>query len=462
MTSNHQKKIIALQQEIRKQAAPLALTYGKGYSNTTRSKSYKKGCLPLPCNSLNQIIQIDTQKKRLWTEPRVTMEALVKATLAHGLIPSIVPEFKGITVGGAIMGAAAESSSHRCGIFHDSCTELHFINGKGELQKASPEINSDLFYGLSGSYGSLGLLTSAELQLIPAKKCVKLSYQRFEDPSQALEKLQAMIGGLDFVDGVMFSRDHILIISGELSDEVAPAPSQGLWFAKLLQQGQAPSLMPLFDYLFRYDQGAFWMGTFLFSFPFLARYLGQGLMKIWPDRGRFTTKEIAKFKALPFPSTSAMHLTRPLVGSQPLWGLLHKAEKWVQDRLIIQDFCIPFSNAASFLKEVIKEPGTFPIWLCPIKGTHSPQFLAPHYGHAYFLNFGIYGSPSYSAPMSKIMKKLEELTQTLMGRKVLYSRSYYDTNTFWQIYPKSHYDHLRQKTHAQGVWRNLTEKVLSE
>jgi FAD/FMN-containing dehydrogenase len=41
------------------------------------------------------------------------MDKLVKATLKYGLVPPVVTEFPGITVGGAIQGAAAETSSFR-------------------------------------------------------------------------------------------------------------------------------------------------------------------------------------------------------------------------------------------------------------------------------------------------------------------------------------------------------------
>lgn len=461
LSITHRQKIEQLQQAIERQRGqPLTLTYGKGNSNTTRSKSYKKGCASLSCHSLNQVIKIDQDKKRIWVEPRLTMEELVKATLPYGLMPPTVPEFKGITVGGAILGAAAESSSHQWGIFHDSCTGLHFLNGKGELIQTTPDRNEDLYYGLSGSYGSLGLLVAAEIQLVPAQKSVRLTYHNFESAHLALEKMQTLVGNCDFVDGIIFASNHTVLISGKLTEEPAP-PYFQQWFAKQVQQNSAPQLMPLYDYLFRYDQGAFWMGSFLFSLPFLTRYLTQGLLNIWPNQGWFTETEIAKFKSLPLPGILAT-VTQPLMKSQRLWGLLHKAERWVQDRLVIQDFCIPFPQAAPFLSEILRDPGTFPIWLCPIQGTTTPQFLSPHYGHPLFLNFGIYGVPSYSAPMSQIMNKLENTTRIFNGRKVLYSRSFYDSKTFWQIYPKSDYDQLRQKTYACGIWRDLTEKVLSE
>jgi Delta24-sterol reductase len=461
----HEEKVAKLQQQIRQGAQSqklLSLHYGKGHSNTTRSKAYNKGCFGLSCGPLDQILSIDVAKKRVWVEPRVTMEALARTTLPHGLLPLIIPEFKGITVGGAIMGAAAESSSHKWGIFHDSCTQLKLLDGRGNLIAASPIENADLFYGISGSYGAFGLLVSAEIELIAVSNSVCLTYHTFSDVQKALRKMEELIGLCDFVDGLIFSKEHAVIVEGKISAEKSDPPPSGQWYAHCVQKAAAEQKIPLFDYLFRYDRGAFWMGAFLFSLPFLIRYIGQGLCKFWPSQGWFTDKEIEMFKTLSFPPPLLRTLAHPFMDSQNLWKLLHKAEKWVQDRLIIQDFCIPLPNAACFLADVLKDPGTFPIWLCPLKGTFTPQFFAPHQGSLFFINFGIYGAPAYSAQMCHIIKKLEQKTHLHGGRKVLYSRSYYNSETFWQIYPRAVYESLRKKTHAHGIWRELTEKVFSE
>jgi Delta24-sterol reductase len=461
----HAEKVSQLQEVIQRGARgkkTLCLHYGKQHSNTTRSKAYKKGCAQLFCGAFNQILSIDVAKKQIEVEPRVTMERLVAATLPHGLLPLVVPEFKGITVGGAIMGGAAESTSHKWGIFHDSCTQLKILDGAANLILASPIENDDLFYALSGSYGSLGLLVSAQIKLTSVHDRVHLIYHTFSDPQEALHKMEGLIGHCDFLDGVIFAEDHAVIVEGKMESGEVELPSTSKWYAHQLKENCAETCIHLFDYLFRYDQGAFWMGAFLFSLPFLIRYIGQGLLTLWPSQGWFNEREIEMFKALPFPQTLLSTLTAPFMESRRLWGLLHKAEKWVQDRLIIQDFCIPLPSASTFLANVLKDPATFPIWLCPLKGATTAQFLAPHQGHPFFINFGIYGSPSYSAPMQHIITKLEHKTHLLGGRKVLYSRSYYDTETFWKIYPKERYEMLREKTSAKGVWRELTEKVLSE
>ncbi|KAJ5068091.1 delta(24)-sterol reductase [Anaeramoeba ignava] len=51
-------------------------------------------------SKLDKIISIDIKEKTIIVEPRVTMEKIVRFTKYYNLIPKVIPEFKGITVGG--------------------------------------------------------------------------------------------------------------------------------------------------------------------------------------------------------------------------------------------------------------------------------------------------------------------------------------------------------------------------
>ncbi len=372
------------------------------------------------------------------------MEQLVKATLPYGLIPPVIPEFKGITVGGAIMGCATESGAHKWGIFSDICLSYHLIIGDGTLIHASATENSDLYHAIPGSYGSFGLLVSAEIRLIPALQSVHLRYRIVSDFPTTTRS--------DFIDGIVFKKDLTVMIEGTFTSERATTKQ---WY---FEQAKEPreEILPLYEYLFRYDPGAFWIGAYLLKLPFLFRFIRQGLLT-FPSKPFFTQKEIGKMASLPTPSRFWLNL----MSSQRLWGLYHKAEKWVQDRLIIQDCCVPTSQASTFLKEIMEDPGVFPIWLCPIKNITTPQIFAPHHLPEPILNIGLYGLPSYSAPMEQITQKIEQKTQEYGGRKILYSRSYYTPEEFWQIYDQEAYQALRQKTSAEGVWPEITEKILS-
>lgn len=369
------------------------------------------------------------------------MEQLVDATLPFGLIPAVVPEFKTITVGGAIMGGATESTAHRFGLFSDICTEFELLLGTGELVKLTP--GKELFHAIPGSYGSLGVLTSATIKLIPAKPHVHLCYRKREKPYDFATEA-------DFIDGIVFSKKRTVAIEGRFTDE--PCTTKR-WYFTQVNEGQE-EIIPLKTYLFRYDPGAFWMGAYLLSLPFTSRYLLQGLCKL-PGGSHFTQKTLDKMRHLPTPPAPFLDL----MPATRLWKLHHKADQWIQQRLIIQDFCLPKSRALELLDLL---EGTYPLWLCPIKRAKNTQLFAPHDLGEDVLNIGMYGIPQEAAPMEVIMKKLEQQIAKLGGRKVLYSRSFYTPEEFWKIYDQKSYSRLREETRSKGVFADITEKVLSE
>lgn len=488
----HEEKVAKIQEQMQsffaqralsERPTSISLKYSTGNSNTTRSKSYKKGSQKLDFKDLNEIIKIDPQKQIAIVEPRVTMEELVQATLPYGLIPAVVPEFKGITVGGAIMGGAGESSSHHFGGFHDICLSFEILCGNGEIVRASPNENADLFYGVPCSYGSLGILLSTEIRLIPVQKDVFLHYHVCPSLKEAIQTLQSLAHAPsppDFLDGIVFSKNVAVVIEGSLqSKQRGNQPRFSVdhlsseWYfqhvEKIASQGHKShtEVMSVPEYLFRYDQGAFWVGAYLFQPGFLARFILQGILKLSkPFQENFTESEIQKLHSPPRPNIFWRTLTHPIMTSQNLWKLQHKAEKWVHTHAIVQDFCIPEERALPFLEEVATAPGTFPLWLCPIQCTRQPQIFAPHFtksaSSTHVINVGIYGLPAYFTPIEKITKELEQKTKMAGGRKVLYSRSYYTEEEFWEIYSQPSYNALRAKTFSDGVLRKITDKVLSE
>lgn len=54
-------------------------------------------------SGLNHVIGVDTEKMTCLVEPNVGMEGLVDGTLPHGVIPPVIMEFPGITVGGGML-----------------------------------------------------------------------------------------------------------------------------------------------------------------------------------------------------------------------------------------------------------------------------------------------------------------------------------------------------------------------
>lgn len=488
---DHKKRVALIQEQMsvlleKRKRSPspgcLAIQYGTS-SNSTRSKKYNYEAFGmLDLSDLRHVVSLNTEKKTIVVEPRMTMEELVAATLPYGLVPPIVPEFKGITVGGAISGGATESSGFRYGAFHDTCLEYEILCGNGEVIHASPTENAHSFYGFPGSYGSLGPLLSCTIQLIPACSEVRLTYHTFYDPIQAVRYVRDRVHApdfSDFLDGMIFSKDLAVIIEGKrVSDEndATPLFSMGKvgseWYYQHVRRqaeettaSEFVEKMDFLEYLFRYDTGAFWMGSYVFSLPLIWSYLFEGLRQIptipHPPLRERGYKAMSRLNG---PNYLARAAFSPWFSSRCLWKLEHAAEKWVHDLMVIQDFCLPEDRVDDFLKEVLSKIRIFPLWLCPIKAVHESELFCPHVLKtlSHVINVGIYGLAPKGTNAKALTRSLECFAIPHGGKKVLYGRSYYTPQEFWDIYARHEYEDLREKMHAQGVWKDITDRVLSE
>lgn len=214
-------RISAQVAEFYKNKRPFKVFHGS--TNSTRVLQFKKDEL-VDISDLNTILSIDPAAKIAHVEPNVPMDKLIAATLKYGLLPPVVMEFPGITVGGAIQGNGGESSSFKWGAFDQTISSHEIITGDGTVLTTSAEHNPDLFYGIPGTAGTLGILTSATINLIPAKKYVELHYVPVSSFTEAQSVIETSCKdtSIDFIDGIMFSNSKGVIIKGQLQDTPPP------------------------------------------------------------------------------------------------------------------------------------------------------------------------------------------------------------------------------------------------
>src|SRR6201996_7218749 len=170
-----------------------------GNTNSTRLSERTRGAT-VDISLLNNVLSVSPSKRTCLVEPNVPMDKLVEATLQHGLVPPVVPEFPGITVGGGFAGTAGESSSFKHAFFDKAVTWLEVILADGEVVAASATEKSDLFHGMAGTFGTLGVATLFEMRLIPATQFVELEYTRVGNIEHAKEVIKQATrqGDVDF------------------------------------------------------------------------------------------------------------------------------------------------------------------------------------------------------------------------------------------------------------------------
>ena len=123
----------------------------------------------------NHVIAVDADGAWVEAEGMTTYEDLVAATLArYGALPTVVPELKTITLGGAAAGIGIEASSFKYGLAHESLIEFDVLTAGGRVLTCRPDNEyQDLFYGFPNSYGTLGYALKLKVKAIAAKPYVE-------------------------------------------------------------------------------------------------------------------------------------------------------------------------------------------------------------------------------------------------------------------------------------------------
>ena len=116
--------------------APVRLA--KRTSNLFRPRT-RAGAPGLDVGALHSVLSVDPAARLADVQGMTTYEDLVDATLPHGLMPTVVPQLKTITLGGAVTGLGIESTSFRNGLPHEAVRELEVLTGAGDVVLATPD-----------------------------------------------------------------------------------------------------------------------------------------------------------------------------------------------------------------------------------------------------------------------------------------------------------------------------------
>ncbi|RTE80299.1 hypothetical protein BHE90_005181 [Fusarium euwallaceae] len=444
-----------------KRQEPFRLYHGS--TNSTR-QSNRRVDNTVDTSSLNHVLEVRTDSKTVLVEPNVPMDALVDATLKHGLVPLVVMEFPGITVGGGFSGTSGESSSFRYGAFDATVNSIEIVLADGTITHASKTERQDLFWGAASAFGTLGVVTLLEVQLKEAKKYVELKYRLAKGPAETVKIIREECKKFenDYVDGIVYSKDTTVVCVGRLVDDlpVRAKPMrffrrQDPWFylhVETVRDGLRLGMVtvvadyiPIKDYLFRYDRGGFWVAKYAFKYfltPFnrLTRYVLDSLLR-----------------------------------ARVMYSAGHKSNLF--DYYMVQDVGVPYRSVQEFQTWLDKEFKIYPLWICPLRikrdepdsghGLHS-DFSKP--GAPDLLNYGIWG-PLQGNRRDAIRhnRALEQKVQACGGKKWLYAHAYYTEDEFWTHYDRASYEALRAKygaTYLPSVYDKVkvdiegTDKVM--
>ncbi len=377
---------------------------------------------------LTEILSIDAARRICIAESGVTFVDLVAATLAHGLVPIVVPELKTITIGGAVAGCSIESMSFVHGGFHDTCLEYEVITATGDVLICTPVNEHRLvFQMMHGTFGTLGIVARLTFRLIPARPYVKLRYETCATVAdyQAAILRHVQARDVDFMDGIIHSPSCYVLATGEFTD-AAPYTSNYHWMKINYQSTRTrrEDYLTTTDYFFRYDRGV----TNVRPKSFLGRLV----------LGRF------------------------LASSQ--WLRLGKSLRWLlrsEKPTITLDVFVPMSRVPEFLAWYEREFGFYPLWCVPYRRVRDYEWLDDAFYAAMtdtmFLDLAIYGMRQRGE--TNYHRLMEEKLRELGGIKTLIAHNYYGEAEFWSIWNKRNYDAVKAITDPNNLFRDLYTKT---
>jgi FAD/FMN-containing dehydrogenase len=417
----------------------------KRTSNLFRARAEHRGPV-IDAAPFARVLRVDPERRVADVGGMTTYEDLVAATLPHRLMPLVVPQLKTITLGGAVSGVGIESSSFRHGLPHESVIGAEIITGSGEIVLARREgPDSDLYFGLPNSYGTLGYAVRLRIELMPVRPFVRLEHRRFGSAGSLVSAVSELVAdpSVDFLDGVAFSPDELYLTVGRMTD-AAPYTSDytglGIYYRSIRER--AEDFLTIHDYIWRWDTDWFWC----------SRAFGvqrPAVRALWPRRWR---------------RSDVYWRLIALDGQYGISDRIDRALGRPRSERVVQDVQVPLDKTPEFLAFLDRQTRQRPVWLCPFRvrdgATTWPLF--PLDPARTYVNVGFWGTARLPAGASDghHNRAIERTVGALGGAKSLYSTSFYEREEFHRLYGGETYDKLKVRYDSDGRMGDLYDKTV--
>jgi FAD/FMN-containing dehydrogenase len=390
----------------------------------------------------NRILYLDPVQKTLEVQGLATYEDIVGFTAPRGFLPTVAPGFKQITIGGAIVGIAFESTSYRYGFVHDGLLEADVLLSDGRVVTCSPENEyADLFFGLSNSYGTLGYILRAKIKMRPVAPYVELTTKRFYDSESLCGAMKEATKdeGIEYIENLSYSETELYLTTGKHTSEAQNTLSiygDTIFYKEISRPGVVR--LPIEEYVFRYDPEWFWG---------LPESLPYALFRKLAPRALRNSGVYKRYYAW-----NAERAKRRGRSALPE-GYEH----------LIQDWEVPWRFAAAIMEFALRtvDLGGKP-WLSTPLVTILPATNYPMKRGELYLNLGCYtfAKRKPGEPLHHNTKSMDEFCFDHEGTKMLYSSTFMEQQAFEGLYGGSARFELKKKYDPQGLLPTLFEKAV--
>ncbi|KAK6796387.1 hypothetical protein RDI58_004088 [Solanum bulbocastanum] len=440
-----------------------------------RNVDYKRARhFEVDLSPFRNVLNIDTERMIAKVEPLVNMGQISRVTVPMNVSLAVVAELDDLTVGGLINGYGIEGSSHIYGLFSDTVVSYEVVLADGQVVRATKDNEySDLFYAIPWSQGTLGLLVSAEIKLVPIKEYMKVTYKpvvgNLKEIAQAyMDSFSPRDGDQDnrekvpdFVETMVYTPTEAVCMTGRYaSKEEAKKKGNvinnvGWWFKTwfyqhaqtALKKGEFVEYIPTREYYHRHTRSLYWEGKLILPFG-----------DQWWFRFFFGW-------AMP-PKVSLLKATQG-----------EYIRNYYHENHVIQDMLVPLYKVGDALEWVHREMEVYPLWLCPHRLYRLPlkTMVYPEPGFELhkrqgdtkyaqmYTDVGVYYAPG---PILRgevfdgieAVRKLESWLIENHGFQPQYAVSELTEKNFWRMFDGSLYENCRKKYKAIGTFMSVYYK----
>ncbi|HEX6852503.1 MAG TPA: FAD-binding protein [Candidatus Polarisedimenticolaceae bacterium] len=159
----------------------------RGSAHSQSGLAISDGGILLEMKSMNRIGDVDHDNLTVDVEPGVVWRDLTHHLKRWNLVPRVLTNNLGVTVGGTVSMAGIGVASFKYGSQGDNVAEMDVVTGDGSVVTCSPERNEDLFWGVVAGLGQFGIATRIRLQLRRMKPMSRTYYLLYDDLRVFLE-----------------------------------------------------------------------------------------------------------------------------------------------------------------------------------------------------------------------------------------------------------------------------------
>ncbi|QBD77474.1 FAD-binding protein [Ktedonosporobacter rubrisoli] len=163
----------------------------RGQGHSMYGQAQVKDGIVVDTSSLRNICAIHSD--RVEVEAGVLWQDLLRATIEHGLLPPVYPNYPGLSIGGVLSVGGFGPGSQRYGAVVDNVLELQVVTGAGKLEICSPDHQPDLFEATLAGLGQCAIIARATLRLIPAKTRVRVFQLFYPTLASLIQEAESLL-----------------------------------------------------------------------------------------------------------------------------------------------------------------------------------------------------------------------------------------------------------------------------